>query len=112
MPFPVPHRRFAPSVHARSVIDTERTIGADIMMAFDECPPGDSPRDYAAKSLALTERWLDRCFNRYRQTSPKYGHYQALFPIVQGCTYPDLRRGQPKMSNSMTRTAMPSAVLP
>ena len=52
---------------------------------------GDSPRDYAAKSLALTERWLDRCFNRYRQTSPKYGHYQALFPIVQGCTYPDLR---------------------
>ena len=52
-----------------SVIDTERTIGADIMMAFDECPPGDSPRDYAAKSLALTERWLDRCFNRYRQTS-------------------------------------------
>ena len=60
-------------------------------MAFDECPPGDSPRDYAAKSLALTERWLDRCFNRYRQTSPKYGHYQALFPIVQGCTYPDLR---------------------
>ena len=74
-----------------SVIDTERTIGADIMMAFDECPPGDSPRDYAAKSLALTERWLDRCFNRYRQTSPKYGHYQALFPIVQGCTYPDLR---------------------
>ena len=74
-----------------SVIDTERTIGADIMMAFDECPPGDSPRDYAAKSLALTERWLDRCFNRYRQTSPKYGHYQALFPIVQGCTYPALR---------------------
>ena len=73
------------------MIDTERTIGADIMMAFDECPPGDSPRDYAAKSLALTERWLDRCFNRYRQTSPKYGHYQALFPIVQGCTYPDLR---------------------
>ena len=73
------------------VMDIERTIGADIMMAFDECPPGDSPRDYAAKSLALTERWLDRCFNRYRQTSPKYGHYQALFPIVQGCTYPDLR---------------------
>ena len=74
-----------------NVMDTERVIGADIMMAFDECPPGDSPRDYAAKSLALTERWLDRCFDRYRQTSPKYGHYQALFPIVQGCTYPDLR---------------------
>ncbi len=74
-----------------SGIDTERTIGADIMMAFDECPPGDAPREYAAKSLALTERWLDRCFNRYHQTAPKYGHYQALFPIVQGCAYPDLR---------------------
>ena len=74
-----------------SVIDTERAIGADIMMAFDECPPGDSPRDYAAKSLALTQRWLERCFNRYHQTAPRYGHYQALFPIVQGCTYPDLR---------------------
>ena len=74
-----------------SVMDTERTIGADIMMAFDECPPGDAPREYAAKSLALTERWLDRCFDRYHQTEPKYGHYQALFPIVQGCTYPDLR---------------------
>ena len=75
-----------------SVIDTERTIGADIMMAFDECPPGDAPRDYAAKSLALTERWLDRCFDRYHRTQPKYGHYQALFPIVQGCVYPDLRK--------------------
>ena len=74
-----------------SVIDTERTIGADIMMAFDECPPGDAPYDYAARSLALTERWLDRCFNRYHQTAPKWGHYQALFPIVQGCAYPELR---------------------
>ncbi len=74
-----------------SVIDTERTIGADIMMAFDECPPGDAPYDYAAKSLALTERWLERCFNRYHQTQPKWGHYQSLFPIVQGCSYPELR---------------------
>ena len=74
-----------------SVIDTERTIGADIMMAFDECPPGDAPKEYAAKSLALTERWLDRCFNRYHQTQSKWGHYQSLFPIVQGCSYPDLR---------------------
>lgn len=74
-----------------SVIDTERTIGADIMMAFDECPPGDASREYATKSLALTERWLERCFNRYHQTTPKYGHYQSLFPIVQGCAYPDLR---------------------
>ena len=79
--------RFTPE----SVIDTERTIGADIMMAFDECPPGDAPKEYAAKSLALTERWLDRCFNRYHQTQPKWGHYQSLFPIVQGCSYPDLR---------------------
>ena len=61
------------------------------MMAFDECPPGDAPREYAAKSLALTERWLDRCFERYAQTQPRYGHYQALFPIVQGFTYADLR---------------------
>ena len=74
-----------------SVIDTERTIGADIMMAFDECPPGDAPKEYAAKSLALTERWLDRCFNRFNQTQPKYGHSQSLFPIVQGCGYEDLR---------------------
>ena len=74
-----------------SVIDTERTIGADIMMAFDECPPGDAPKEYAAKSLALTERWLDRCFNQYHKTQPKYGHYQSLFPIVQGCGFPDLR---------------------
>ena len=73
------------------VIDIERTIGADIMMAFDECPPGDAPRDYAAKSLALTERWLDRCFEQYRRTTPKYGYEQSLFPIVQGCGYPDLR---------------------
>ena len=71
-----------------SVMDTERTIGADIMMAFDECPPGDAPREYAAKSLALTERWLERCFNRYHQTEPKYGHYQALFPIVFDCVMP------------------------
>ena len=61
------------------------------MMAFDECPPGDAPYDYAARSLDLTCRWLERCFDRYRQTEPKYGHYQSLFPIVQGCTYPDLR---------------------
>jgi len=74
-----------------SVMDTQRTIGADIMMAFDECPPGDAPYDYAAKSLALTERWLDRCFTRFEQTAPKWGHSQSLFPIVQGCAYEDLR---------------------
>lgn len=74
-----------------SVMDTQRSIGADIMMAFDECPPGDAPRDYAAKSLDRTHRWLDRCFNHFSKTEPKYGHSQALFPIVQGCAYPDLR---------------------
>lgn len=74
------------------VIDIERSIGADIIMAFDECPPGDSDYQYAKKSLALTHRWLDRCCNRFRETEPKYGYQQSLFPIVQGCVYPDLRR--------------------
>ncbi len=74
-----------------NVIDTQRTIGADIMMAFDECPPGDAPRDYAAKSLGLTHRWLERCFEQYARTEPKYGYRQSLFPIVQGVVYPDLR---------------------
>ncbi len=73
------------------VIDVERSIGADIMMAFDECPPGTSTHDYALKSLELTESWLDRCIQRFRETQPKYGYEQSLFPIVQGCTYRDLR---------------------
>lgn len=75
-----------------SVMDTERTIGADIIMAFDECTPGDAEYDYAKKSLDLTERWLDRCFKRFNETECEYGYKQALFPIVQGCVYPDLRR--------------------
>lgn len=74
------------------VMDIERSIGADIMMAFDECPPGTSDYEYARKSLELTHRWLDRCITRYNETEPKYGYTQSLFPIVQGCTYPDLRR--------------------
>jgi queuine tRNA-ribosyltransferase len=74
------------------VIDIERSIGADIMMAFDECPPGDSDYQYAKKSMELTHRWLDRCVQRFNETEPKYGYEQALFPIVQGCTYRDLRR--------------------
>ena len=74
------------------VIDIELTIGADIMMAFDECPPGDSDYTYAKKSLELTHRWLDRCIKRFHETEPKYGYEQSLFPIVQGCVYPDLRR--------------------
>lgn len=74
-----------------NVIDTERTIGADIMMAFDECPDGNSDYTYAKRSLEMTQRWLDRCFTQYERTAPKYGYHQSLFPIVQGCTYPDLR---------------------
>lgn len=74
-----------------NVMDTERVIGADIMMAFDECPPGKSDYSYAKKSLAMTQRWLDRCISRFNQTEPLYGYEQSLFPIVQGCTYKDLR---------------------
>lgn len=74
------------------VMDIERTIGADIMMAFDECPPGTSDFEYARKSLDLTESWLDRCVKRFNETEPKYGYSQSLFPIVQGCTYADLRK--------------------
>jgi queuine tRNA-ribosyltransferase len=74
------------------VMDIERTIGADIVMAFDECPPGTSDFDYSKKSLELTERWLDRCIQRFNETEPKYGYQQSLFPIVQGCTYKDLRK--------------------
>lgn len=74
------------------VIDIERSIGADIMMAFDECPSGTADYDYARKSLDLTESWLKRCVSRYQETQPKYGYHQSLFPIVQGCTYPNLRR--------------------
>ncbi|MGX8695904.1 MAG: tRNA guanosine(34) transglycosylase Tgt [Prevotella sp.] len=75
-----------------NVIDTQRVIGADIMMALDECPPGESDYQYAKKSLGLTQRWLDRCVKRFSETEPLYGHHQALFPIVQGCKYRDLRQ--------------------
>ena len=73
------------------VMDIERSIGADIIMAFDECPPGTSDYEYAKKSLGLTHRWLDRCIRRFNETEPKYGYEQSLFPIVQGCTFKDLR---------------------
>ncbi len=74
------------------VVDIERIIGADIMMALDECPPGTSDYDYAKKSLGLTQRWLERGWKRYKETEGLYGYTQAYFPIVQGCVYPDLRR--------------------
>ena len=74
------------------VMDIERSIGADIIMALDECPPGTSDYAYAKKSLGLTHRWLDRCFKRFNETEPLYGYSQSLFPIVQGCTFKELRR--------------------
>ena len=74
------------------VMDIQRIIGADIIMAFDECTPGDADFAYAKKSLELTERWLDRCINRFSKTESPYGFNQSLFPIVQGCVYPELRK--------------------
>ena len=78
------------------VVDIQRSIGSDIMMALDECPPGTSDYDYARKSLSLTQRWLERGWKHFNETSPKYGFSQAFFPIVQGCVYPDLRRESAK----------------
>jgi len=75
-----------------NVVDIQRTIGSDIMMALDECAPGTSDRAYTRRSLDLTKRWLERGWKHYKSTQPRYGHYQSYFPIVQGCTYPDLRR--------------------
>ena len=75
-----------------SVMDIQRSIGADIIMAFDECPPYPSDYTYARKSMDLTHRWLTRCFNRLEETPDKYGYTQNLFPIVQGSTYTDLRK--------------------
>ncbi len=74
-----------------SVMDIERTIGADIIMAFDECTPYPCEYKYAKDSMGMTHRWLDRCVNRFRTTEPKYGYNQELFPIVQGSVYKDLR---------------------
>lgn len=74
-----------------SVMDVQRSIGADIMMAFDECPPYPSEYVYAAKSMELTHRWLDRCIQQLQETPGKYNYTQNLFPIVQGSTYKDLR---------------------
>ena len=73
-------------------VDTQRIIGADIVMALDECCPGDADYRYAAKSLKLTQGWLERFARRFDQTNPLYGYTQVMFPIIQGCVYPDLRR--------------------
>lgn len=78
------------------VVDIQRSIGSDIMMALDECPPGDSDYQYSKKSLALTLRWLRRGWDHYKATDGKYGYSQAYFPIVQGCVYKDLRQESAK----------------
>lgn len=75
-----------------NVVDIQRVIGSDIMMALDECAPGTSDRSYTRRSLDLTKRWLERGWKHYKETEPLYGHSQSYFPIVQGCTYADLRR--------------------
>ena len=75
-----------------NVVDIQRVIGADIMMALDECTPGTADFDYARKSLALTQRWLERGWKHYNETEGVYGYRQTFFPIVQGCVYPELRR--------------------
>ena len=75
-----------------NVMDTQRIIGADIIMAFDECTPYPSTREYATNSMNTTHRWLDRCIKRFQETEPIYGYNQQLFPIIQGSTFPDLRQ--------------------
>lgn len=83
------------------VVDIQRTIGSDIMMALDECPSGTSDYGYAKKSLQLTHRWLQRGWKHFCETEPKYGHTQAFFPIVQGCVYPDLRTESAKFVSDL-----------
>lgn len=75
-----------------NAIDIQRNIGADIIMAFDECTPFPCEKNYAKKSMQMTHRWLDRCVHHFKNTAPKYPYQQSLFPIVQGSVYPDLRK--------------------
>ncbi|MDR0385541.1 MAG: tRNA guanosine(34) transglycosylase Tgt [Prevotellaceae bacterium] len=86
-----------------NVMDTQRIIGADIIMAFDECTPGTSDYEYACKSLAITQQWLERCLRRFDGTDPLYGYEQTVFPIVQGCVYPDLRKKAAEHAASFNR---------
>lgn len=86
-----------------NVVDIQRIIGADIMMAFDECTPGDAPYAYAKTSMELTHRWLERGLKRFDSTGNKYGYSQTFFPIVQGCVYPDLRRQSAEFIASQNR---------
>lgn len=84
-----------------NVVDIQRIIGSDIMMALDECAPGTADFNYARKSLDLTHRWLKRGWERYKETDGLYGHTQAYFPIVQGCVYPELRRESAKFISDL-----------
>ena len=86
-----------------SVMDIEREIGADIMMAFDECCPGTADYQYAKKSMERTHRWLDRCISRFDSTPDIYDYKQHLFPIVQGCVYKDLRQDAAKYLRDLDR---------
>jgi len=86
-----------------NVVDIQRTIGADIIMAFDECTPGTADYQYAKKSMELTHRWLDRGLKYFDTTEPKYGYSQTYFPIVQGCVYPELRRQSAEFIASQNR---------
>jgi queuine tRNA-ribosyltransferase len=86
-----------------NVVDIQRIIGADIIMAFDECPPGDADYKYALQSMELTHKWLKRGLDRFDSTSPKYGYNQTFFPIVQGAGYPDLRRKSAEYIASFNR---------
>lgn len=86
-----------------SVMDIEREIGADIMMAFDECCPGTADYQYAKKSMERTHRWLDRCISRFNSTADIYDYRQHLFPIVQGCVYKDLRQEAAKYLRDLDR---------
>lgn len=91
--------KFSPEI----VMDIQRTIGADIMMAFDECTPYPCDYEYAKKSMEMTHRWLKRCCDRFDSTEPLYGYDQTLFPIVQGSTYKDLRRQSAEVVASFER---------
>ena len=86
-----------------NVMDIQREIGADIIMAFDECCPGIADRQYAQKSMERTHRWLDRCIQRFDNTPDLYGYKQHLFPIVQGCVYPELRQEAAKRLRDLDR---------
>ncbi len=92
-----------------NVMDIQRTIGADIIMAFDECTPYPCEYNYAKRSMEMTHRWLKRCCDRFDTTAPKYGYSQTLFPIVQGSVYKDLRTKSAETIASLNEKEMLSA---